>query len=72
MTRRPLLCLIEDDPIMGESLCDRFDLEGFACEWHRSAESALAIIGRKPYAAIVSDIRLPDMGGEQLFEQLLK
>jgi hypothetical protein len=23
------LCLIEDDEIMGESLCDRFELEGF-------------------------------------------
>ena len=23
MNGRPLLCLVEDDPIMGESLCDR-------------------------------------------------
>ena len=26
----PVICLVEDDPIMGESLCDRFQLEGLA------------------------------------------
>jgi len=31
----PTLCLVEDDEIMGESLCDRFRLEGFSVDWHR-------------------------------------
>jgi hypothetical protein len=26
----PRLCLVEDDEIMGEYLCDRFELEGYA------------------------------------------
>jgi DNA-binding NtrC family response regulator len=64
------LCLIEDDPIMGESLCDRFALEGFQFDWHRSARSALERIGREPYEAVISDIRLPDLSGEELFRQL--
>lgn len=64
------LCLIEDDPIMGESLCYRFDLEGFEYDWHRSAESALAAIGREDYAVVVSDICLPDLSGEVLYAEL--
>ena len=38
--RPALLCLIEDDPIMGQSLCDRFELEGFDVDWHRTATAA--------------------------------
>ncbi len=64
------LCLIEDDPIMGESLCDRFALEGFEFDWHRSARAALESLGREPYGAVISDIRLPDLSGEDLFRQL--
>ena len=32
------VCLVEDDAIMGESLADRFALEGFDCDWHTSAQ----------------------------------
>jgi DNA-binding NtrC family response regulator len=64
------VCLIEDDPIMGESLCDRFALEGFAFDWHRSARAALESIGREGYGAVISDIRLPDLSGEDLFREL--
>ena len=66
----PRLCLIEDDLIMGESLCDRFELEGFACDWHKSAASALISIGKKNYAVVISDIRLSDLSGNELFSQL--
>ena len=65
------LCLIEDDPIMGESLHQRLSLEGFACDWHRTGTAALESIGREPYAAVVSDIRLPDLSGEALFRTAL-
>jgi DNA-binding NtrC family response regulator len=65
------LCLVEDDPVMGESLTDRFSLEGIACDWHRDVGSALRAIESKNYAVIISDIRLPDSTGEDLFKALL-
>lgn len=65
------LCLVEDDPIMGESLCHRFELEGFRCDWYKSAQAAQPHIGNVDYAAVISDIRLPDKSGTALFEQLL-
>jgi DNA-binding NtrC family response regulator len=69
---RPALCLVEDDPIMGESLCDRFELEGFAFDWHRNAQGALRAIAAKRYACVISDIRLPDLGGDEMFAQLAR
>ena len=66
----PTLCLVEDDEIMGESLCDRFRLEGFDVDWHRRASEALRVIARTGYVVVISDIRLPDFSGETLFERL--
>ncbi|MFO1280933.1 MAG: sigma-54 dependent transcriptional regulator [Burkholderiales bacterium] len=67
MSARPRICLIEDDPIMGESLCVRFDLEGFAVDWHRTGREGQAALAKHPYIAVISDIRLPDVGGDELW-----
>jgi len=64
------VCLVEDDDIMGESLVDRFALEGFSCDWHKSAQSAACDLKEKRYDVVVSDIRLPDRDGDELFEKL--
>jgi DNA-binding NtrC family response regulator len=70
MKQTPTLCLVEDDAIMGESLCDRFRLEGFSVDWHQTAADALHAIGRKPFGVVISDIRLPDFSGETLYARL--
>jgi two-component system, NtrC family, response regulator HydG len=64
------ICLIEDDPIMGESLCDRFALEGLAHDWFRDVTSAGAALRARDFAVVVSDIRLRDGSGDALFEAL--
>jgi DNA-binding NtrC family response regulator len=64
------VCLVEDDDIMGESLVDRFALEGISCDWHKSAKSAASDLREKRYDVVVSDIRLPDRDGDNLFEEL--
>lgn len=71
METKPRLCLVEDDAIMGESLCDRFELEGFVCDWFTHAAEAHSKIGNTRYAAIISDVQLPDFGGDELFQQVL-
>ena len=64
------ICLIEDDAIMGESLCDRFSLEGFDVDWHRSAEAAMPALAGREYALAIADIRLPALSGAQMFRDL--
>ncbi len=67
---RPRLCLIEDDEIVGEALADRFELEGYACDWFRTGAEALLEVPRRYYDVVVSDIRLPDLSGDAVYESL--
>jgi DNA-binding NtrC family response regulator len=64
------ICLIEDDPIMGEALNERLDLEGYACDWFQTGAAAIKALASRRFTLVVSDIRLPDMSGEALFERL--
>lgn len=61
------ICLVEDDEIMGESLVKLFQLEGFAVVWCRTAADAVAAFDSQRFNMVVSDIRLPDMDGGDLF-----
>lgn len=67
---KPKICLIEDDTIMGEALIERLDMEGYACDWFQSGRKALASVLHKGYRLVISDIRLPDISGEDLFMEL--
>ncbi|MBU3900181.1 MAG: sigma-54 dependent transcriptional regulator [Gammaproteobacteria bacterium] len=68
MTHKNLL-LIEDDLILGESLVQRFELEGIKVVWlRRLAEAQLQI--DNPWGAVVSDVRLPDGLATDWFAQL--
>jgi DNA-binding NtrC family response regulator len=53
------LLLIEDDPIMGEALQQRFELEGYEVRWCRRLADA-ALLLESPWSAAISDVRLPD------------
>ncbi len=66
----PCVCLIEDDELMGEALCERFEMEGLSHVWYKRGREALADLKRRRYNVVVSDIRLPDISGEDLFVQL--
>lgn len=61
------IALIEDDSIMGESLVQRLALEGVAVKWWRTGKEAVVGMGSTPFDAVLCDIRLPDMTGEDLF-----
>jgi DNA-binding NtrC family response regulator len=61
--------LVEDDEIMGESIVQRLSLEGISVKWWRSGRDAIKEIPLSPLRAIVCDIRLPDVSGEDLFRE---
>lgn len=65
------IAIVEDDPIMGESLVERLSLEGYRPVWLTTGSQALtALRGNRP-DLLVCDIRLPDMTGEDLYHALL-
>ncbi len=63
------LLLIEDDPIMGESLMQRFQLEGFDVTWCRRLGDAAPLV-QNSWTAVISDVRLPDGLATNWFTQL--
>jgi DNA-binding NtrC family response regulator len=65
------LLLVEDDPVMGGSLVQRFNLEGFNVSWCKTGADGLAALRRFQPQVIISDIRLPDISGESLINDAM-
>lgn len=64
--------LVEDDPIMGESLAQRMTLEGADVIWWKTKAEALAGLRRCKPQAVICDLRLPDGSGEDIFIEATK
>jgi DNA-binding NtrC family response regulator len=67
MTRRPTVLVVEDDDILAASLMTRLSLEGLAPVRAATCAEALAALEASSFDAVVSDIRLPDGSGEDVF-----
>ena len=65
------LLLVEDDPVMGGSLVQRFNLEGFNVSWCKTGSEGLAALKRFRPHVVISDIRLPDISGEDLLGDVI-
>ena len=66
----PRICLVEDDEVMGEALADRLALENFDCCWYKTGSEAIAAIDSQRFTAVVCDVQLPDINGEDLFARV--
>lgn len=64
--------LVEDDPIMGESLVQSLTLEGAAVEWWQSGAEAVRGLSATMPDLVVCDIRLPDVTGDHVFGELAR
>jgi DNA-binding NtrC family response regulator len=66
----PHVALIEDDPVMGQSVADWLAVEGYQARWFRSGSEAISALSRSAPDAVICDIRLPDMNGEEVYRAL--
>jgi DNA-binding NtrC family response regulator len=70
------LGLIEDDPIMGESLVQRLQLEGAKVRWWRTGREALQELPASCTACcadvIICDVRLPDVSGVDVYRSVAR
>jgi DNA-binding response OmpR family regulator len=57
------LLLVEDDPMVGESIRDGLGQEGYTVDWVRDGKGAEAALGAEPYGAVLLDLGLPRMDG---------
>lgn len=64
--RAPFVALVEDDPVMGQSIVDWLGVEGYQVRWFRSGAEALRSLADGAPDLLLCDIRLPDMTGEAI------
>ncbi len=62
--------LIEDDLIMGESLIQRLELEGYQTTWWQTGHDACANMQETCPDLVVCDLRLPDFNGDDIFRKM--
>jgi DNA-binding NtrC family response regulator len=64
--------LIEDDPIMGESLVQRLVIEGAEVTWWKTKAEAVQGLSKRRPQAVICDLKLPDGNGEEIFLETAK
>ena len=62
--------LVEDDPVMGESLVQSLSLEGCHVDWWKTGAEAMRGLRATSPDLVICDIKLPDINGDDLFRQL--
>lgn len=65
--------LVEDDPVMGGSIVQRLELEGYSVAWWQNGRDMInaAPASLNNLDLIVCDIRLPGVSGEEIFKELV-
>jgi two-component system response regulator HydG len=64
------LLIVDDDDEMREALKSLFALDGYGCELAADAASALELVDRRAFDAVVSDIRMEGMDGLELLDRI--
>lgn len=71
-TPRPPILIVDDEPIIRDSLAEFLTQEGYAVTACGSAEEALGRARATAFAVAICDIQLPGMDGLALLDRLLK
>jgi DNA-binding response OmpR family regulator len=66
----PLVLVVDDDDAIREALERALRLEGFAVETAPGGRAALAAVARRPPAAVVLDVTMPDLNGRTVCARL--
>lgn len=64
------LLMVEDDPMIGEALCDALRADAYAVDWVRDAETADTALRATAYDAVLLDLGLPGADGLSVLQGL--
>jgi DNA-binding NtrC family response regulator len=71
-TKTAHILVVDDEPIIRDSLAEFLEQEGFAVSACASAEDGLRVASERQVAVALCDVQLPGMDGLQLLDRLLK
>ncbi|CAG1015671.1 Transcriptional regulatory protein ZraR [Rhizobiaceae bacterium] len=71
---RARVAVVEDDLVMGGSIVQRLELEGWDVTWWQTGRAAVSGLSgiAGAFELVICDIRLPDMSGEAVFEEMAR
>ncbi|HZS33776.1 MAG TPA: response regulator [Methylomirabilota bacterium] len=62
--------VVEDERLVGDLLAEFLALDGYEVDRADDGRQALELVRRRPYSLIVSDVRMPDVDGPALYDEL--
>ncbi|MEK0085598.1 response regulator transcription factor [Benzoatithermus flavus] len=70
--RRPVVLVVEDDEALRRALAFNLEVAGYRVRAHEAAEPLLAELDRIEAGCLITDVRLPGMGGLELIRELAR
>jgi two-component system NtrC family sensor kinase len=62
--------VVDDDEHVARMICESLGKGGLLTRRVRGGREALSLLAREPFDLIVCDVKMPDMNGERLYEEL--
>lgn len=69
-TESPRILIVDDERVIREILADFLSLEGYVVRTVEDGEEALKELQRRSYNLVISDLKMPRMGGLELIQQV--
>jgi DNA-binding NtrC family response regulator len=69
---RPRVLVVDDEKFIREILAEFLGMEGYLVRTAEDGSSALAELGRAHYDLVISDLKMPKMGGMELLEAMTR
>lgn len=66
------ILVVDDEEIMREMLCDTLSLAGYTVKTAKDGYHAMAQTEKENFDIVITDIKMPDISGIELFLRLLK
>jgi response regulator RpfG family c-di-GMP phosphodiesterase len=69
-TDSPRILVVDDERVIREILSDFLSLEGYVVRTVEDGQEALRELQRRSYNLVISDLKMPNMGGLELIEKI--
>src|SRR5678810_64337 len=66
----PRVLVVDDEKVIREILSDFLTMEGYVVRTVEDGSSALKELERRSYNLVISDLKMPGMGGLELLEKI--
>ena len=64
--------VVEDEPLVGDMMADLLVLDGHEVDRATNGREALELLARRSYSLIITDVRMPDLGGPAFYRELCR